>query len=250
MSTCEAGAVSPKQEHLAEGAASSPAAARASRTCCRSATRPCAGRSSPAAPRWSAPSHTSRTARCSTWSPTSAAPPRPTPASGSYPTSRRRPSGCVRPGTAAAASCSARSNASGPGWTPYAADRRSRHRPPESRLEGRRSRAVRPGPPVHGGRLEAARRPRPRPRRVVALSPWATLDRASRSCRKRTAPSCGRRRGRARHRPADPAGPRHPARHRRLTGPPPSGGGPWDAPNGLCGAVAHGVGSPARRQRG
>ena len=46
--------------------------------------------SRPAAPRSSARSGTSRTTRCSTWSPTSAARPRPMPASGSCPTCARR----------------------------------------------------------------------------------------------------------------------------------------------------------------
>ena len=66
-----------------------PAAAGASRTCCRSATRRSAGRSPPAArPVVSAIGHEPDTPAASTSSPTSAAPPRPTPASGSCPTSR------------------------------------------------------------------------------------------------------------------------------------------------------------------
>ena len=52
----------------------------------------------------SAPSATSRTARCWTWSPTCAAPRRPTPASASCPTCARRASACGRPATGAVGS--------------------------------------------------------------------------------------------------------------------------------------------------
>ena len=64
----------------------SPAAAAASKTCCRSPTRRCAGPSPHAPRRLSAPSATNPTTRCATWSPICAPPRRPTPPSASCPT--------------------------------------------------------------------------------------------------------------------------------------------------------------------
>ena len=69
---------------------SSRAAAAASRTSCRSATRRSCARSPPAGRRSSAPSATSRTPRSSTTSPTCARPRRPTPPSGSSRRSREQ----------------------------------------------------------------------------------------------------------------------------------------------------------------
>ena len=83
----------------------SPAAAAASRTCCRSPTRRCAGRSPRAPRRWSARSATSPTTRCAIWSPTCGPPPRPTRPSGSFPTPPPSRRGCATCAGAAPARC-------------------------------------------------------------------------------------------------------------------------------------------------
>ena len=162
------------------------AAAGRSRTCCRSPTRRWCGRWPPAARRWSAPSATSRTPRCSTSSPTCAPRRRPTRPGGSCPTSREELAGlrraragpapggrrgCVDRGAAAGSTRSA----AGPCW-PTRSPRWST--PREADVAALR----RPGPPhpaapPRPGRRRARAHPGPGPVAVPGGDPRARVRR-------------------------------------------------------------------------
>ena len=142
----------------------SPAAAARSRTCCRSPTRRWSARWPPAARRWSARSATSRTPRCSTWSPTCAPRPRPTRPGGSCPTCARSSTGS-RPARARAAPRGRRARRPRAAPARRAAVAAGARRPRDGLVDRRDAEvatARRPGPPL-------ARPPaRPRGRRARA----------------------------------------------------------------------------------